>query len=101
MYISIYHYINIYTDIYFPGRSTLVNGKSPLPGASPPVYSRCQLRVVDQVLQGVAAAELVQQAGQVADDRCGFRGVEETRDVSNLNEGSVAVGVGSQGRGDL
>ena len=73
----------------------------PAPWAFPPVYSRRHLGVVDQVLERVAAAELVQQAGQVADDRGGFRGVQEARDIPDLNEGSVAVGVRSINCGDL
>jgi len=63
--------------------------------------SRGKLSVVDQVLEGVAAAELVQQAGQVADDGGGIRGVDVPRDVADLHQREVPIGVGSLTCGDL
>lgn len=55
---------------------------------------RCQLWVIDQVLQRVAAAEFIQQTGKVADYRWRVRGVDETRDVPNLYQRDVPIGVG-------
>lgn len=55
--------------------------------------SRGQLRVVDQVLQRVTAAELVQQAGQVTDDGRRIRCVDVPWDVPNLHKRKVPVGI--------
>ena len=62
---------------------------------------RCQLSVVDEVLQWVAAAELVQQSGQVADECGGVGGVDEARHVADLDHRHVAIGVHTWSSGDL
>lgn len=63
--------------------------------------SRGQLRVVDQVLQRVTAAELVQQAGQVTDDGGRIRCVDIPWYVPNLHQRKVPVGIGPLSCGDL
>lgn len=62
---------------------------------------RGQLRVVDQVFQWVAAAELVQQARQVADDGGGVGRVDVPWNVADLHQWQVPVSVGSLRCGDL
>lgn len=62
---------------------------------------RGQLCVVDQVFQWVAAAELVQQSRQVADDGGGVGRVDVPWYVANLHQWQVPVSVGSLRCGDL
>lgn len=76
-------------------------GVYPIPWACPQVHSRCQLRVVDQVLQRVTTAELIQQTREVADDRRRVWGVDVARNIPNLNQRRVAIGIRSIGCGDL
>lgn len=63
--------------------------------------SRGQLCVVDQVLQWVTAAELVQQAGQVTDDGRWIRCVDIPWYVPNLHQRKVPVGIRPLGCWDL
>lgn len=58
---------------------------------------RRQLWVIDQVLQWVAAAEFIQQAGQVADYSWRVRGVDKAWDVPNLYQRHVPIGIGPIG----
>lgn len=62
---------------------------------------RGQLWVIYEVLQRVAAAEFVQQTGQVADYGRWVGGVDVARDVPDLNQRHVPVSVEPMGRADL
>lgn len=62
---------------------------------------RCQLWIIDQVLERVAAAEFVQQTGQVADYSRWVRGVDIARDIPNLYQRHVPIGIGPVGCADL
>lgn len=62
---------------------------------------RSQLWVIDEVLQWVAAAEFIQQTGQVADYGRWIGGVDVARDVPNLNQRHVPISVEPMGRADL
>lgn len=54
---------------------------------------RCQLAVVEQVLQRITTAEFKQQTWQVADDSWRVRGVNVARYVPHLNHGDVSVSI--------
>lgn len=62
---------------------------------------RSQLWVIDQVLQRVAAAEFIQQTGQVADYCWRVGGVDVARDVPNLYQGHVPISIEPMGGADL
>lgn len=63
--------------------------------------SRGELRIIDQVLQWVAATEFIQQPRQVADYCRGVWGVNISWHIPNLDQGHVPVGIGPVSRADL
>lgn len=55
---------------------------------------RCQLWVIDQILQRVATAEFIQQPRQVADYSWRVRGVDIAWNAPNLYQRHVPIGIG-------
>lgn len=62
---------------------------------------RCQLRVVHQVLQWIAAAEFIQQSRQIADDSRRVRCVNVPWYIPNLHQWKVPICIGPLSCGHL